>query len=419
MMGPPGMMVRPQRPPMMPQRVIEMNKQVNGPLMPPKRPVILQKRASPSATPSPPVMHSSLVKIKQEPNIASSPPLHKRPRLNEDECEMISMQPRSEGIPIIASVQGGVGSANESTIKAKDGFSFNDQITLTSVKSKDAAAASNPGTSSLNKNPKDVANILANRGITVTASANKVSPDKSASQTATSTATTSKISSEDASLQKLQLNSSVSIISKKKPAAIDLTDASPDDDKANLDFIACNVPGCKQKFISQDALNKHNQKGHKMMTTATKLYSCKQCIAKFSSLDGLSFHIRKVHVPQKTTADELGLPIVDLRNDATRSKLMALGIVNYIPLANLNKEVGGMYGLPVVSVQGAANSAICNLLAIGADSILSIGPVKTIPPKSSNPPPLALSSMTSSNPSPPSFSNSSSSSASNGSFNLN
>lgn len=355
-----------------------------------QRPIFLQKRSSPETTPSPPVLASPVNRLKPPtPNAihhSAITQLPKRPKiLNDDDCELISMPPRSDGIPIIKCVQGGASEFAESHSPPpmKETYQINDQITLTSLKKEGSSITSTSISAQLSsssaKNPKHVANILANRGITVTPSTgNKNQPPSDPKPQLSATNL-----HDDPDVKKIQLNSAISIISKKKSASIDLTEgvaADEGDDKSNGDFIACEIPGCKQRFLTQDALNKHNQKGHKLLTHRS--YGCKHCTAKFSSMEALSFHIRKIHrnssASIKATPDELGLPIVDLKNEQTRKKLAAIGIVNYIPLSNLNKDSSTLFGLPIVSVAGAANTAICNLAAIGADSILSIGTIKTI-----------------------------------------
>lgn len=389
------------------------------------------------------------------PAAAGGPPM-KKIKIEEqsDDCQMISMQPRRDGLPVIHSVQGGgptivsasggVGGGGASSTRASPSaavgaavpneIQLSDQITL-SVKGNNV------------KNPKDVANILANRGITVTptakssASANDKPADTTAAGTAStiSTATTTTTTSPPATsasllqtnnastneaVQKIQLNSSVSIISKKKPSTTATIDLSNDDEKVemlpplpmplpppppqnrgirggvggktNVPVLVCPVVNCNRRFVTHEGLNLHTRSGHRGVVK--KAYRCKFCPNKFASLQSLLLHQRNVHrvammpttatsshqlphapLSRATTADELGLPVVDLRNEDTRNKLAALGIVNYIPLANLNRNTGGQYGLPIVSVQGAANAAVCNLAAIGADSILSIGTVKQVP----------------------------------------
>lgn len=294
------------------------------------------------------------------------------------------MQQKSDDLPVIQSVQGGavassVAANNAAARAGADKFQLSDQITL-SVKGKEQQT---------NKNPKDVANILANRGITVTQTAKpgdaakeKNADNGTESPSSSPLTMASPNSKTEEAVQKIQLNSSVSIISKKK--AINTIDLSNDDDTSEVmppprsqPMITCPVKECNEKFLTQEGLNRHTLRGHR--PPGIRIQRCRLCPAKFSSVEGLAFHQKKVHRMMKTSPDELGLPIVDLRNEMTRQKLAALGIINYIPLSNLNKTTGGVYGLPIVSVQGAANSAVCNLGALGADSLLSLGPVKQIP----------------------------------------
>ncbi|KAG4067672.1 hypothetical protein HA402_005444 [Bradysia odoriphaga] len=313
---------------------------------------------------------------------------HLRPRLmgppakkvkveDGDDCEVISMQPRTDGLPVIHSVQGGANASEgtdsnsiNSTEKPSEPYQLS-EITL-SVKGKEQP----------NKNPKEVANILAHRGITVTSSKPVDQREKSPTDVGSSAATN--VTAEEA-VQKIQLNSSVSIIQKKKPTTT--IDLSNDDDVEPATTAAktmtCPIKDCNEVFASQDSLNRHMQRGHK--TPQLRINRCRLCPAKFSSAEGLIMHQKKVHRVFKTTASELGLPVVDLRNEQTRTKLASLGIYNYIPLSHLNRSVDGVFGLPIVSVQGAANQAVCNLAALGADSLLSIGPVKAIPKNPSLP----------------------------------
>lgn len=334
-----------------------------------KRPANYAQMRGINQTPSPPTIVRARTMVPPVKKI-------KLEDTDQDDCQVISMQPHSDGLPVIHSVQGASvnGSHSSSNSPALDStIQLSDQITL-SVKNKDQAQG---------KNPKDVANILAHRGITVTPTA-KGNPDANKAVRSNEEQLqhkTNSASTEEA-VQKIQLNSSVSIISKKKTATT--IDLSADDDKDEMPppprpFILCPVKDCPERFLTKEGLNRHTQRGHK--TLNIRIHRCRLCPTKFATTEGLLFHQRKVHRISnvKTTADELGLPVVDMRNEQTRAKLAALGIVNYIPLGNLNKTTGGAFGLPIVSVQGAANAAVCNLAALGADSLLSLGPVKQIP----------------------------------------
>lgn len=106
---------------------------------------------------------------------------------DDDDCQVICMQPKNTGLPQIESVQGGPESVENSIMK------LSDSITL-SVRNPPPKPQNSPQKS----DAKAVANVLASRGITVTASGKaKESPTK---QTGTATA--------------LSLNGAVSIVPK-------------------------------------------------------------------------------------------------------------------------------------------------------------------------------------------------------------
>lgn len=106
---------------------------------------------------------------------------------DDDDCQVICMQPKNTGLPQIESVQGGPESIENSIMK------LSDSITL-SVRNPPPKPQNTPQKS----DAKAVANVLASRGITVTASGKaKESPTK---QTGTPTA--------------LSLNGAVSIVPK-------------------------------------------------------------------------------------------------------------------------------------------------------------------------------------------------------------
>lgn len=86
---------------------------------------------------------------------------------------------------------------------------------------------------------------------------------------------------------------------------------------------------------------------------------------------GLNKHKQSYH---KTTGPcEIGVPLVNLRLPGVVQKLSNLGIFNYIPLPDARGQ-GMMYGVPVINTRNAANAA-----AIGASSLLTLGPIRSIP----------------------------------------
>lgn len=73
---------------------------------------------------------------------------------------------------------------------------------------------------------------------------------------------------------------------------------------------------------------------------------------------------------------ELAIPVVDLKSPQVLNRLFNLGIQSYIPLSQLSVQTGGYFGLPIVTIDGARDPNVCNLGALGATSILSLGPLK-------------------------------------------
>ncbi|XP_018327852.1 proteoglycan 4 isoform X2 [Agrilus planipennis] len=211
---------------------------------------------------------------------------------------------------------------------------------------------------------KAVANILATRGITVTAAPK---PKEKQPQTK---------GSPPPPPVAINLNSAVSIIPtakngndspKKVPDSrlptVDLTDDSVPDPKPSQQQTNKGVPSSPQKG------------GNPRANSASLPHRCDLCPAQYPTPMGLSKHRQSYH---KTGGPcEIGVPLVDLKNPGVLQKLSALGIYNYIPLPGSNTD--GCFALPVVSLNAAKNPNVCNLNGIGASSILTLGPVRSLP----------------------------------------
>lgn len=311
--------------------------------------------------PVPPSIHSGeppvkRIKMEQGPQFtsssSSSPSGVVSPGINN-----------SPGLPIIQSVHSGVNNFPPMADKPKS--------SLPNDSSKNGAS----------KNPKDVANILATRGITVT------HKGKSAMVSAPNKGTSPAIAAQEA-VQKLQANNSVSIISKKKPIEINVSKvpaSRPETTNPNripAKFLSCPVITCKEKFLTTEGVNRHAFRWHgiPMPNTAERnqkrLARCRECNHLCASPEILQEHMRRHHAPSPSV-NEIGIPIVDLRNDEVKRKLAGLGIFNYVPLTAAGASTSSL-AFPVVSVQGASNPSVCNLLGLGASSVLSLGPIKSI-----------------------------------------
>lgn len=108
---------------------------------------------------------------------------------------------------------------------------------------------------------------------------------------------------------------------------------------------------------------------------------CNLCSAQYPTAQALTTHKRTYHkeMPEQNvnnSSSELAIPVVDLKSQQVLNRLTSLGIQNYIPLSHLNSQTGGYFGLPIITVDGTRNPIACNIGALGASSILSLGPLK-------------------------------------------
>lgn len=86
----------------------------------------------------------------------------------------------------------------------------------------------------------------------------------------------------------------------------------------------------------------------------------------------------KQNYHKEAQGSEMALPVVDMKNPGTIQKLTTLGIRHCLVLSQLTSSSGGVFGLPIVAIDNARNSAVCNLGALGASNVLSLGPAKAL-----------------------------------------
>lgn len=105
-------------------------------------------------------------------------------------------------------------------------------------------------------------------------------------------------------------------------------------------------------------------------------FRCDLCPAQYPNAIGLNKHRQSYH---KTTGGmcELGIPLINLKQPGVIQKLSTLGINNYIPLPASGPD--GMYALPIINSRNPGNVA-----GMGANVMLSLGPVRTIPKPQNN-----------------------------------
>ncbi|XP_065167073.1 serine/arginine repetitive matrix protein 1-like isoform X1 [Atheta coriaria] len=258
------------------------------------------------------------------------------PDKNDDaDCEVVAVTQKSSSLPQIQSIQGNVSDPNT--------MHLSESITLTTIQ-----PSISPKQKEARAEAKEVASVLAARGITVTtAPRNKdsASPlDSSGSNTPVS----------------INLNSAVCIIPQKKK-----DDAAPSPTVDLTDDV--NPPG-----VTPSQPTTSMKPPQPKIPTGTQQYECHMCISKFPSVAMLIKHRKTYH--RTNVGPEFGIPLIDLKSPGVTQRLTKFGIFHYIPLPNTNS--GGMFALPILSVDAQNTTNPQDF----ASSILTLGPIKPINP---------------------------------------
>ncbi|XP_034947129.1 histone acetyltransferase KAT6A-like isoform X2 [Chelonus insularis] len=344
------------------------------------------------------------------------------PDRNEDaDCHVIAQQKRNDGVPVIQNVQGAT--TSQPTSRSDSTIHLTDSITL-SVRQPGSAPAQvqNSGAASAKKpDAKAVANVLAARGITVTPTANKNKTAEQQKQQSTSAQPqqqqqrTTGRTSPPVNVTALNLNSAISIIpasSQRKqaqqqeqqqfavpqnkqnkptqpeverpprPPTVDLTQDTPTPTpvlpparrgRPPRAALMCQI--CDKSFQNQEMLVQH-MATHR--TSNKLLHKCNLCTAQYPTAQDLLLHKQNYHKDDSisTNGIELAIPVVDLKSPQTLNRLTSLGIQSYIPLSQLSAQTNGYFGLPIITIDSPRNPNSYNLAALGATSILSLGPLK-------------------------------------------
>lgn len=244
---------------------------------------------------------------------------------NED-CQVMSLQKQREGLPLIQSVQG-----------AKDRLNFGSQISVTKK--------------TVNKEANAMANVLASRGICVTQKQKSRSP------------------TPDRPLPHIpNLGAGVSIKHTSKSSKFSIPEA-----KVGGGMYSCKI--CKKMFMNHNSLQVHMSNAHPQ--SKIPVFKCDECPASYPKSLQLQHHKRVFHNVSGPNR-ELGLPVVDLSQEDNLKRLSSLGIYSFIPLAN-REQAHGCFGIPVISVHNMQNGLTSSLQALGADGLLSLGPLKPLP----------------------------------------
>lgn len=266
------------------------------------------------------------------PGGPGGPAMKKRPTMllpgkhdNED-CQVMALQKQREGMPMIQSVQG-----------AKDKLNLGSQISITKkVVNKEASA---------------MANILATRGISVKQKQKSRSP-----------------SPERPVPHIPNLGAGVSIKHTSRSSNFSIPEA-----KVGGGMLSCKI--CNKMFMNQNSLSAHMSTAHP--SSKLPMFRCEECPAAYPKILQLQHHKRVFHNVVGPNR-ELGLPVVDMSQEDNLKRLSSLGIYSFIPLADKDGG-GGCFGLPIISVHNAQNGMTKHLQALGAEGLLSLGPLKQLP----------------------------------------
>ncbi|XP_068974313.1 myb-like protein I isoform X5 [Bombus flavifrons] len=291
------------------------------------------------------------------------------PDRNEDaDCHVIAQQKRNDGLPVIQNVQG---ATTQQTNRNDSTIHLTDSITL-SVR-QPAQVQNTSGAGGKKSDAKAVANVLAARALTLNSAISIIPASSQKKQ---------QDQGQFAVPHNKQNKPAVNEVERPpRPPTVDLTQDTPPQmpvvrrGRPPRALLTCQV--CDKNFQNQEMLTQH-MATHR--APSKLLHKCNLCPAQYPTAQALTTHKQAYHKEVDTVAQnggaELALPVVDLKSPHVLNRLSNLGIQSYIPLSQLSVQTGGYFGLPIITIDGARNPNTCNLGALGATSILSLGPLK-------------------------------------------
>lgn len=273
------------------------------------------------------------------------------PDKDDDDCQVIYVQPKNTdgGLPQIENIQGGTSESNENNI-----MHLSDSITL---------SVRNPPPKEPPQKKSDakaVANILATRGITVTATPKAKERDSSNN--------TQKVPQLPPSIN---LNGAVSILPASKPATTTKPSPPPPQQQESVPTVD----------LTDDSppVNKSPQPPKQSQARTGLPFKCDLCPAQYPKALGLQNHRQTYHKASGSMC-EYGIPLINLKTPNVMQRLNSFGIYNYIPLSSPTGQ-DGLFALPIVNTRNPGNVA-----ALGANMMLTLGPIKTLSKSNMNNP---------------------------------
>ncbi|XP_046386262.1 uncharacterized protein LOC124156023 isoform X2 [Ischnura elegans] len=338
----------------------------------------------------------------------------------DSDCEIIAVQQRGEGVPVIQSIQGanasptGESGSDSSVNSSGASVPTSSESTIHLTDSITLSVRQPPGGSSGNKghSANAVASILATRGITVTPASGasparssgvqraRPSPPPNHSQAPSSPnqnspgGINSAISISQSSRPPHQENQGFAVPAPvaarpaprqppptdrpPRPPTVDLTDENAHPPSGNS-VVTCRL--CDKQFPSPETLQQHMHVIHQ----TRNYFRCTICNIKLPSQLALSNHIKRVHKFGSATGapPELVIPLVDLKNTGVMARLSSLGINYVISLSQLGMSPdSNTFCIPIMSLDASGqvrNNSISGLMSMGTSAVLPIGPVKSLP----------------------------------------
>lgn len=101
-------------------------------------------------------------------------------------------------------------------------------------------------------------------------------------------------------------------------------------------------------------------------------YRCDLCPAQYPNAIGLNKHRQSFHKTNGTC--EFGIPLINFQQPGILQKLSSIGIFNYIPISGAAPNQN--LAMPVVNVNSLKQT---NIGAIGASTVLTLGPIRSLP----------------------------------------
>ncbi|XP_053648778.1 AF4/FMR2 family member lilli-like isoform X1 [Cherax quadricarinatus] len=323
-------------------------------------------------------------------------------RQKDNECQIIAVANRSDGLPVISNVQGGSaapgsqhrGSSGPATTEST--INLSDSITL-SVRASGGKDASSRGERS-GPEAGAVANLLASRGITVTPAAGERQDgtggrDDRRLPTAQELNLSSAISVHPPTQREREGGgrerdrdgfavpqapptrgvSNSTLERPPRPPTVDLTQDVPSTGSQGTRH-KCHQ--CERSFPTAALLSEHSRV-HQQQQQSRMPFKCHLCTAGFSTQKGQQHHYQQFH-QLHLSAGDVAIPLVDLRNPVNVQRMAALGIRSFLPLTNLqNRGAGGVVGVPILTLENLRNGHM-TLQQWGVSDVLSLGPAKTL-----------------------------------------